>query len=62
MLLGVIFIQEEDLPGMIVGVDLEGDYFERVEGWWVDDWHVVGRHHRWTGDVGPSTDPQVRDP
>ena len=52
-------ILEQDLSGVVVRVDLEGDDVERVEGGWKDDWHVVCRHHGGACHVCPCADSQV---
>ena len=46
---------ESNLPRVMMGVDLEWDDAQRIEGRWVHDGHVVRGLHRRASDVGSST-------
>ena len=46
----------------IVRIDLEGDKPECAEALRLSDRHIVGRHQRRAGDIGPCTPAGVRDP
>ena len=46
----------------VVRIDLEGDQPEGVEALRLGDRHIIGRHQRGAGDIGPCTPAGVGDP
>ena len=50
---------DPDRASVVMGVHLERNESQRIEAGWHGDRHVVGRLHRWTGDIGAGAHAHV---